>query len=259
MVHSILYNLLNNAIKYRSPERKPVITITSQQSEHYFILEIADNGLGIDLKQNGDNLFKLYKRFHFHTEGKGLGLYLVKLQVEALGGYIKVDSEINRFTRFTIYLRKPENVNKQILLDEPYVEIFYDAHINAIGIIWKGQITSEQYRSAFSKCLEFTKIYNTPNYLADMSLQGHIAVEDQQWLFRQIIPDAVRNGLLRIATAHQNVSDDHIRNYLNGINETLAARGVQHVFFPSIQKAFEWLESENEKINLKFRNDGTAD
>ena len=64
----------------------------------------TDNGMGIDLKKNKENLFGLYKRFHLHVEGKGLGLFMTKSQIETLGGTIEVSSEINRGTTFKIYL-----------------------------------------------------------------------------------------------------------------------------------------------------------
>ena len=255
MVHSILYNLLNNALKYRSPERQPVIEITASEDEMYYIISVHDNGLGIDLKRNRDNLFKLYKRFHFHTEGKGLGLYLVKLQVEALGGHIAVESEINRYTKFTVYLKKPEDIQRQVLLKERYAEIFYDAQLNATGIIWQESVTSEQYRQAFAKTLDFVKVYNTPNFIADLSRHGHIDKEDQRWMFREIIPESARNGLTRIATVHPN-ADGHINNYIESIQEATAPFGITQRYFTSMKEAVEWIESENEKIALKIRMDG---
>jgi signal transduction histidine kinase len=62
--------------------------------------------LGIDLERFKDKLFSLYKRFHFHVEGKGMGLYLVKTQVNALGGKINIDSKVNEGTCFTISFKK---------------------------------------------------------------------------------------------------------------------------------------------------------
>lgn len=255
MVHSILYNLLNNALKYRSAERTPVIEVTSSEDDMYYILSVQDNGLGIDLKRNRDNLFKLYKRFHFHTEGKGLGLYLVKLQVEALGGHITVDSDINRYTKFTVYLKKPEDIQRQVLLKERYAEIFYDAQLNATGIIWQESVTSEQYRQVFAKTLDFVKVYNTPNFIADLSRHGYIDKEDQRWMFREIIPESARNGLTRIATVHPN-ADSHINNYIESIQGVTAPFGITQRYFTSMQEAVEWIESENEKIALKIRMDG---
>jgi hypothetical protein len=218
-------------------------------------LEVQDNGLGIDLKRNRDNLFKLYKRFHFHTEGKGLGLYLVKLQVEALGGHIAVESEINRYTKFTVYLKKPEDIQRQVLLKERYAEIFYDAQLNATGIIWQESVTGEQYRQAFAKTLDFVKVYNTPNFIADLSRHGHINKEDQRWMFREIIPESARNGLTRIVTVHPN-ADDHINHYIKSIQEAAAPFGITQRYFTSMKEAVEWIESENEKIALKIRMDG---
>jgi signal transduction histidine kinase len=65
-------------------------------------LIFSDNGLGIDLEINANNIFGLYKRFHDHTEGKGMGLYMVRKQVEALGGVINIESAVNKGTTFTI-------------------------------------------------------------------------------------------------------------------------------------------------------------
>src|SRR5690606_27435025 len=88
-VESILYNLISNAIKYRDPERQPIIAIKTTHENEFVCLAVMDNGLGIDLQKYKQSIFNLYKRFHLHVEGKGLGLYLVKTQIEALGGRIE--------------------------------------------------------------------------------------------------------------------------------------------------------------------------
>lgn len=111
MVSSILNNLISNAIKYRSPERPPHITIGVSVHEEYAQLMVADNGLGIDLNIHREKLFGIYKRFHTHVEGKGLGLFLVKLQAESLGGHVEVSSKPDVGTTFRIFIRiqeKPE-------------------------------------------------------------------------------------------------------------------------------------------------------
>jgi len=251
MIHSILYNLISNAIKYRSAERQSVIEIRSEENASFYILEVKDNGLGIDLNRHKDNLFKLYKRFHFHTEGKGLGLYLVKLQVEALGGMVQVDSELNRFTKFTILLSKPENIQRQVLYKEPFAEIFFDAQLNSTGVVWNGPLSSEQYRTVFQKCLEFVKVYNTPNYIADISQQGPVANEDQIWMFKEIIPDAARNGLRKIAAIRPDAAEGTVLDYLSGINKTLSSLGVHQEFFLTMKDASDWIELENEKVSFK--------
>jgi signal transduction histidine kinase len=103
---SILINLISNAIKYRHKSRRPVIEVRSFVTPEYFCLIVKDNGMGIDLKLYKDKLFTLYSRFHDHVEGKGMGLYLVKTQVSALGGRIDVESEVNEGVTFRIYLKR---------------------------------------------------------------------------------------------------------------------------------------------------------
>ncbi len=103
---SILLNLISNSIKYRRPEISPVIKITSFEKKKYYCINVSDNGLGIDLKLHSDKIFTLYKRFHDHVEGKGLGLYMVKTQLAMMSGKIKVKSELNLGTTFSIFLKK---------------------------------------------------------------------------------------------------------------------------------------------------------
>ncbi len=104
-IDSIFYNLISNALKYRHPKRNPVIRITSYPAGEYICVSIADNGLGIEQAHIKD-LFSFYVRFHFHVDGKGLGLYLVKTQVTAMGGTIDVESEAGVGTVFKIYLKR---------------------------------------------------------------------------------------------------------------------------------------------------------
>ena len=102
-LHSILMNLLSNAIKYRSPKRPLKINIaTTLQAEGEVLLTICDNGLGIDLTRHSDNIFGLYQRFHCNPHGTGFGLFMVKSQITALGGSIKVESEVDKGTTFYI-------------------------------------------------------------------------------------------------------------------------------------------------------------
>ena len=104
-LESIFYNLISNAIKYRHPDLQPFIRIQSRLSNDYVQIDVVDNGLGIDLDMHKDNLFTLYKRFHFHVEGKGLGLYLVKTQLAALGGKIEIESKEGEGTVFRVFIK----------------------------------------------------------------------------------------------------------------------------------------------------------
>ena len=110
-LHSIFYNLISNSIKYRRPNVKPIIEIRTNFVEGKLEITYKDNGLGIDLEKKGDQVFGLYKRFHTHAEGKGMGLYMVKTQVETLGGTISLESEINKGTTFKIKFEIEKNNN----------------------------------------------------------------------------------------------------------------------------------------------------
>lgn len=110
-VYSILYNLISNAIKYAQPNHPPVIRIQSQENEKNICLFVKDNGRGIDLEKNKNKIFGLYKRFHGNEiPGKGVGLHLVKIHAESLGGSVEVQSKLNEGTEFKIYL--PKNYGK---------------------------------------------------------------------------------------------------------------------------------------------------
>ncbi|CAN5180070.1 hypothetical protein BH11BAC6_BH11BAC6_09490 [soil metagenome] len=101
-LYSIFYNLITNSIKYRQPLISPVLEIKSCKLGNKLTIIFSDNGLGIDLLKKREQVFGLYKRFHPHIEGKGMGLFMVKTQVELLGGKINIESEINKGTTFKI-------------------------------------------------------------------------------------------------------------------------------------------------------------
>lgn len=101
-MESILLNFLTNAVKYRHPDRIPEITLSAERQENRLILSITDNGLGIDMKKYGDKLFGMYKTFHNNKDAKGIGLFMTKNQVEAMGGKIEVESRLNNGTTFRI-------------------------------------------------------------------------------------------------------------------------------------------------------------
>lgn len=104
---SILMNLISNAIKYKSEERLPVIRISAlTNADGDKILQVKDNGMGINMKRNGGKIFKLHSTFARNKSGKGLGLFMTKQQIEAMGGEIEVDSELGVGTTFTINLDK---------------------------------------------------------------------------------------------------------------------------------------------------------
>jgi PAS domain S-box-containing protein len=103
-MESIIFNLLSNAIKYGHPERQNIITVSSYFENGHCVLEFTDNGLGIDMDRNREKLFGMYKTFHHNIDSKGIGLFITKSQVEAMGGKIEVLSEVNKGSTFKITL-----------------------------------------------------------------------------------------------------------------------------------------------------------
>lgn len=111
-LYSIFYNLLSNAVKYRAEDRPLQVQIKSfGSSEEGAFISFSDNGSGFDMSKAKDKVFKLYKRFHTDRKGRGIGLYLIKAHLEAVGGHIEVTSQIGKGTRFLIYLPKIEHEN----------------------------------------------------------------------------------------------------------------------------------------------------
>lgn len=250
MINSVLYNLISNAIKYRAHTRPLKLTLKSQMNGDAVLVTISDNGLGINLDQFGKDLFSMYKRFHTHTEGKGLGLYLVKTQMELMGGSISVESKLNTGTTFTLNFKKPAEIEGQICDDNEYGRIYYNARLNLCGIIWKRQPTSEAYRKIFEKSLEILRLYNTPFWISDLREQGRVPSEDQIWMLTTILPDAVNNGLSYVAVIFD--PEQHNEDYLKRIDENLHNAGVKVKFFQSKNEAEAWLESvlESQAVRL---------
>lgn len=106
-LESILMNLLSNAIKYRNLNRILEIRVALFKDENKnSILTFTDNGIGIDMESNKDEVFGLHQRFHSHVNGNGVGLFITKSQITSLGGSIEVSSKVNEGTTFSITLRE---------------------------------------------------------------------------------------------------------------------------------------------------------
>lgn len=102
---SIIFNLLSNAINYRSPERPPFVQIHCYQIEEYTVISVQDNGLGMELPDSS-KIFKMFKRLHNHVEGTGIGLFMVKRIIDNAGGKIEVESQLGKGSKFTIYIKR---------------------------------------------------------------------------------------------------------------------------------------------------------
>lgn len=242
MVDSILYNLISNAIKYRSPERKPHITIKSKNSGDGVLLTLKDNGLGIDLEKYKEKMFGLYKRFHTHTDGRGLGLYLVKLQTQSMGGTIEVQSTLGTGTTFTVTLPIPETLREQILMDNSFAKLYFDASLNAVGIHWKSQVTPEVYNEFLLRAVAFVKTYRTSNWISNLS---ELIDRDEEKLnvFREKIRSQLKqDGLKRIAVIMpQAMYPDYEQR--KSIMRT--AYDAESQFFETLEEAKDWIAEQN--------------
>lgn len=242
MLQSVFYNLLSNAIKYQSPDRKLHITVTSRRnSDTETELIISDNGLGIDLKNQEKNLFKLYKRFHSHVPGKGLGLYLVKTQVETLGGTISVDSDVNRGARFRMVFAMPDQVERQVFFEEDYARLYFDGNYNIIVIKWKRPVESREFRHVFDAVLRSLNVHHSPGWISDVRQQGMLSNEDQQWFVNTVVPQLAACGLKFVAMIGAN--DESRRGYQELLRQSSQNYGISVNGFASAEEARAWMET----------------
>lgn len=105
-LESILLNFTTNAVKYSHPDKTPRIHYDLEYVNGVKVLSISDNGLGIDLEKHGEALFGMYKTFHRHPNSRGIGLFMSKNQVEAMGGRIEVESKVDCGSCFKIYFNE---------------------------------------------------------------------------------------------------------------------------------------------------------
>lgn len=103
-IDSIVLNMITNAIKYKNTEKPSYLSINASIDQNKIVIYFADNGLGIDLKRHGDQIFGMYKTFHDHKDARGVGLFITKNQIHSMGGKITVESEVNVGTTFKIEL-----------------------------------------------------------------------------------------------------------------------------------------------------------
>jgi signal transduction histidine kinase len=112
-LESILFNLISNSIKYRSAKRPLRIRIESREKNGYCIISVNDNGLGFDPEAVRGKIFQPYQRFHSHIDGKGLGLYMVKTQLESLGGILEFESQPDQGTTFTCHIPANAHIEQE--------------------------------------------------------------------------------------------------------------------------------------------------
>jgi two-component system, OmpR family, phosphate regulon sensor histidine kinase PhoR len=103
-LRSIIYNLINNSIKYKSPERLPHISISNFRENDYVVISVKDNGRGIKQEEQS-SVFLKYYRADNAEEGTGIGLYLIKEMIENAGGKIELSSKAGEGTEIKVYVK----------------------------------------------------------------------------------------------------------------------------------------------------------
>ncbi len=249
MVSSILYNLVSNAIKYRSNDRSPRITITSTCADKFVRIDVADNGLGIDLKRFRENLFGLYKRFHTHTEGKGLGLFLVKLQSEALGGHVDVSSTEDTGTTFSIYLANNIVSEEQVLMDSPFVKIIFNSEKNYMLSQWKRILNAGEFQEASKQISDFMKNYRIPNWIIDVTQSQNTDHEFNTTRKDNYHYKLQTYGVQRMAfiLTKNGITEN---NYQNKIEIIRDAYTMPVAFFNNVNDALGWIKEQSMDQNL---------
>lgn len=107
LLHQVMYNLISNAIKYSSKEKKPLIGISSENKNGEIVFSIKDNGVGFDMKYS-DKLFGVFQRLHSQEEfeGTGVGLAIVQRVIAKHNGRVWAQGEVNKGATFNFSLTK---------------------------------------------------------------------------------------------------------------------------------------------------------
>ncbi len=242
-MHSILLNLINNAVKYSNLEQKSIIQIKSWQKENSIFIEVKDNGLGIDLVRFGNNLFKMYKRFHIHVGGKGLGLYLVKQQVEAMNGKITVESELEKGTIFQMKFPIPKKVHFQKYFNSSNATIAYDARLMASILIWHKSPDSKDYKEILSANKEMFANYNAVKWVVDVRNLGLISKEDREWFVLSTLPEIAKRGCKTMILI-KNSKDSKDFAYWQRMLDVMDNMGVVFKVFYDYDLAIEFLQNK---------------
>jgi signal transduction histidine kinase len=254
MLSSILYNLLSNSIKYRSENRKPIIKITSFLSGAFIKIQVTDNGLGIDVEKFKEKLFGLYKRFHNHVDGKGLGLFLVKLQAESLGGKVEIESTPGVGSTFSIYVPDVSEAHHQVVMDKEWGKLYYDAQKDIAMVIWKRALKPDELSEFFKFCVEFISTQPVANWIAEIK-QGTKAENDDAAYTKarmQFANELKRPSLKRLGYVIAKANEPpHFEEYKKQLFDFYQGR-IQ--FFSSMEEAEAWIWEDTQREQNAKKN-----
>lgn len=242
MLVSVLYNLFSNAIKYRRPNVSPVIKFDVQQEGDMLKFSVRDNGIGIDLDNYKNELFKLYKRFNTQTEGKGIGLYLVLKQIEVLGGKIEVDSSLGEFTQFDVLLPYLASVEFQEIHREEGASVAYNMDKHYLFLDWKERHDSfKGFQKSMNQIYDSFKELKVYHWIVDNRNRAELDQNEQIWILQDFYPKAFKQGLKRLAIIQHQELDTATISVLKQAERVFDKYDIKVHFAKNTEEAEEWL------------------
>ncbi len=125
------------------------------------------------------------------------------------------------------------------LLDNDYVLVTYDMTSKILAIIWKGKLSSNQYRHTYIKSLEFTEDHKVDGFMVDVSNQKRISKADKKWFDEQVLPNAKTVGLKKACVVYDgNIFKEY---FLTRVSKRTKKYTMPFKYFKSRRMAMEWL------------------
>lgn len=237
IVNSILFNLISNGIKYHSKREQPRIEVKTEEANGFTILKVKDYGIGLDIKKNKKNLFRLYSRFNQDVEGRGIGLYLCRMQIESLGGTIDIESEVGEWTEFTVKFESSADVNRQVFFENESAIIYRDEDLGVNTVSWKKDIVFGSYKEIYSHIVALQAQYLSQRWVLDCSEQGHIPAEFHSWMQRNIIP-SLDPSLKEVHIILKDKMEDALKEGVSKTIKLLEKQSIKVLSFDSQEDFF---------------------
>lgn len=242
-IKNILTEVIRNAVKFRSKDRDPILRITAKKETEVVCISIIDNGIGIDLENVGSRIFKPFTKLTKIGTGTGLGLYLVRLQMDQLGGTVALDSKPDIGTAIEIRLPLYEFQDEHLLLDSEIARILYYPELKAGKSTWKKSITVAEFDEIFRFIVKFMQNYQITSWIVDImnSQNDEEALNKVRMKFSERIKKTSVSRMALIA------SEDLSRKELDEKESAVARNYTFPVrIFTSIEAAREWIIASNQ-------------
>ncbi len=217
VVFSLMYQLVSNAVMYKAPDRMMKVHVRSYHADGEIVLSVSDNGLGIDMALYANDVFKMYRTFHAHRGGRGMGLYLARTQADIIGARIAVKSEVNEGSTFSIFFRPSDATSAQLIFANEYATLKYHAPFEAFEFGFISEVGSEEFRRNCARAVDLIKGYRVSAIIGDARASGEVRAEDQEWVLRTLLGRLLESTVKKIiivAHPHQQVISDQMKEVI---------------------------------------------